>query len=424
MPRTAEGLAVRRWATANGAVLETPAAAGVVRSTGLPASYGVDDFISLGLFNQLLAEITAFLKDVETTGVPEWDSGVSANYAVGALSLASDGNVYRCLVSAGSRTNDPATDSDNSHWELLVKPIPSASTSVAGIARFATPSEAATGTADDLMVSAAEVSRVIASRISALAQDGVVTGASLSGTTLTLARSAGLAAVSVDLAGLLTGYARIDSPTFTGTPTVPAPPANDNSNRIATTAFVRTQAASVMPAAATESRAGIAERATTMEVATGTDTTRFVSPAGLAARLATVTGPKGDKGDPGPERRGDKGDPGDPGPAGRMTLLGTITGLPSIGSTSSANNPAWRFLPVTNITDYVFIFVSDEISYYDGFFFLRSEIARTTGQVVPSIRGTRVTRSLIMTINSNPSGLWMITRASRSLDQVIRIYGG
>jgi hypothetical protein len=45
----------------------------------------------------------------------------------------------------------------------------------------------------------------------------------------------------IEAAGSLSGYAPLDSPHFTGVPTAPTPASNDNSNKIATTAYVQSQ---------------------------------------------------------------------------------------------------------------------------------------------------------------------------------------
>ena len=47
--------------------------------------------------------------------------------------------------------------------------------------------------------------------------------------------------VVLEIQSSVSGYAPINSPTFTGTPTAPTPLINDNSNKLATTAFVKNQ---------------------------------------------------------------------------------------------------------------------------------------------------------------------------------------
>lgn len=45
----------------------------------------------------------------------------------------------------------------------------------------------------------------------------------------------------LEAAGSLSGFAPLDSPHFTGVPTAPTPASNDNSNKLATTAYVQSQ---------------------------------------------------------------------------------------------------------------------------------------------------------------------------------------
>lgn len=71
--------------------------------------------------------------------------------------------------------------------------------------------------------------------------------------------------------------APLASPALTGTPTAPTQSANDNSTKIATTAYADAAAASGTPDA-TESVKGKAEIATYAESITGTDDTKFISP--------------------------------------------------------------------------------------------------------------------------------------------------
>ena len=91
----------------------------------------------------------------------------------------------------------------------------------------------------------------------------------------------------------ISGFAPINSPTFTGTPQAPTPASSDASAKIATTQFVATnvaaQVAAAAPSAATTSVAGIVALATGAQVIAGTDTTHAATPASLASdqNLAT-----------------------------------------------------------------------------------------------------------------------------------------
>lgn len=81
---------------------------------------------------------------------------------------------------------------------------------------------------------------------------------------------------------LETSRAPLASPAFTGTPTAPTAAVGTNTTQIATTAFVQAQLSSSVPAAS-ETVAGKVELATAAETQAGTDNTRAVTPAGLAA---------------------------------------------------------------------------------------------------------------------------------------------
>ena len=85
---------------------------------------------------------------------------------------------------------------------------------------------------------------------------------------------------------LETSRAPLASPAFTGTPTAPTAAVGTNTTQIATTAFVQAQLSSSVPAAS-ETVAGKVELATAAETQAGTDNTRAVTPAGLAAAGAT-----------------------------------------------------------------------------------------------------------------------------------------
>lgn len=75
---------------------------------------------------------------------------------------------------------------------------------------------------------------------------------------------------------------------LTGAPTAPTAGSNDNSTKVATTAYVDSAVAGATGvAAASETVAGKVELATAAETATGTDNTRAVHPSGLASVLGT-----------------------------------------------------------------------------------------------------------------------------------------
>lgn len=121
--------------------------------------------------------------------------------------------------------------------------VPNASTTVAGVSRYATPAETAAG----------------------VAADAVVTPAGL--------------------APLLTLYVKKDSPTFTTPLSAPTPAAGDSSTLVATTEYV-TRLYNTIPTATT-TVAGLLRLATTTE-ALGSATNIAVTPGGLAAKIAAL----------------------------------------------------------------------------------------------------------------------------------------
>ena len=85
----------------------------------------------------------------------------------------------------------------------------------------------------------------------------------------------------------ISGFAPINSPTFTGTPQAPTPASSDASAKIATTQFVTTnvaaQVTAAIPGAATTSTAGIVALATGAQVVAGTDSSHAVVPSSLTS---------------------------------------------------------------------------------------------------------------------------------------------
>lgn len=121
--------------------------------------------------------------------------------------------------------------------------VPNASTTVAGVSRYATVAETATGTAADAVVTPA------------------------------------------GLTPLLSLYTKKDSPTFTTPLSAPTPAAGDNSTLVSTTEFV-TRLYNTIPSATT-TIAGLMRLATTTE-ALGSATNIAVTPGGLAAKIAAL----------------------------------------------------------------------------------------------------------------------------------------
>ena len=172
-----------------------------------------------------------------------------------ATQLASKAPLANPVFTGAARgTTQPTTDSsDLLATTAFVKAalaaatasggVPNASTTVAGVSRYATPAEAVAG----------------------VAADAVVTPAGLN--------------------PLLSLYVRKDSPTFSTPLSAPTPATGDNSTLVATTEYV-TRLYNTIPNATT-TIAGLLRLATTTE-ALGNATNIAVTPGGLAAKIAAL----------------------------------------------------------------------------------------------------------------------------------------
>ena len=379
--RNSDGLLLRRWGTAPASILRPPESEGIVRTDGLPASYGTSAFIALGLFNQWLKELTAFLKDGERTGLFPWkgyidteelplfnaDRGIAyfngvvvrgsdgnayicqnetdnltndpvedddnshwsllsdelTEYLVGGLVLGSNGMIYRCKQATDSHTQDPVTDSANTVWEPFIQTLPEGTETVQGTVRIATLTEAVEGTATNRVVTDAGVAAAINERIQQLVSDGVVDDVRLTGannSVLRFRRTQGLSAINVDLSPLLTTFAPLLNATLTGDVNVPEPPADENSRVLATTAFARRVGDERWNQRASETQSGIVRAANVRELAGRTATGVYVDLAGLETRLANIVGLPGVDGQPGQSLQGDPGNPGTNGQAYRISF--------------------------------------------------------------------------------------------------------
>ena len=366
--RNPTGLLLRRWGTLPASILRPPESEGIVRADGLPASYGTSSFIALGLFNQWLKELTAFLKDGERTGLFPWkgyidteelslfnsDRGIAylngtvvrgsdgnayicqnetdnltndpvedddnshwsllsdelTEYLVGGLVLGSDGMIYRCKQAADSHTQDPVTDSANTVWEPFIQTLPEGTETVQGTVRIATLTEAVEGTATNRVVTDAGVAAAINERIQQLVSDGVVDDVRLTGdnnSVLRLRRTQGLSTINVDLSPLLTTFAPLLNATLTGDVNVPEPPTNENSRVLATTAFARRVGNERWNQRASTTQTGIVRAANATELTGRVATGVYVDLAGLESRLAEILGLPGNNGPEGFSVRGQRG---------------------------------------------------------------------------------------------------------------------
>ena len=263
MARDSDALRIRKWA-ASGRVA-TPESQGLVRSEGWPDSYStaMGDVPKFEVFNQIVREITAALVEINEHGLLIWDTSIT--YEHPAFVVGSDSRIYASVsADVATASQDPTTDSARIYWKPLLM---QASTEVRGIVELATNDETTTGTDTQRAVTPA--------------------GARAAGD----ARYARIGHNHDDRYSLLSH--------------------NHNSDYLPI---------GYSPPAATTTQRGIVELATTTETATGTDTERTVTPAGLQAALDLVTSMPGPQGDPGPRGptglKGDTGSQGDTGATG------------------------------------------------------------------------------------------------------------
>ena len=162
MARDTDSLLVRKWATASGAVLETPEASGLTRAVGFPAAYGEDMARSLGLFNQQVREVSAAFVEIAQRGILEWNA--AQRYEHQAWVTGSDGNLYRSVRSSGGPTQsqNPVVDLNSAYWLRFVLSVPTSTTARRGTIERATVAEARAGTDTERAVTPAGAAAAIA----------------------------------------------------------------------------------------------------------------------------------------------------------------------------------------------------------------------------------------------------------------------
>ena len=170
MARDRQGLNLPRWASASGAILVTLEAEGLDRDVGLPESYGIDEFYNVGLWNQMLLEITSLYLDIAKHSILTWDVGQS--YAHPSIVVGSNGNLYRSKQpSGGSLTSqNPVTDASEVYWLRFDIEPPISTTARRGIIEIATDDEALAGTDTERSVATRGAKAHIDAAIAALAR--------------------------------------------------------------------------------------------------------------------------------------------------------------------------------------------------------------------------------------------------------------
>ena len=166
MARDSDGLPVRKWAKSETALALAPT--DITPADGLPASYGVDSFISLEVFNYLWRQVTALGEDVAKHGVLEWDA--SQEYLHPSFVIGSDNNLYQSVQA--NTAQDPTID-DGTYWtQASSLDIVNASETVPGIIRTATTAEVLAGTSVSTAVTPADLAAVTTELLSTAA-DGL-----------------------------------------------------------------------------------------------------------------------------------------------------------------------------------------------------------------------------------------------------------
>ena len=176
MPRDQDALLIRKWAGAS-ALVQTPEAAGLVRATGLPAAYGVDQFLTLEVFNQLWRELTGAAVEVAQRGILEWDT--AQRYEHPSWVTGSNGTLYRSVQASGGSdpSQNPTADTSETYWAAFAVSVPSSSTTARGLIRTSTLAEALAGTGTSPAVTPAGLSAAIEARVEALANAAVAAAA-------------------------------------------------------------------------------------------------------------------------------------------------------------------------------------------------------------------------------------------------------
>ena len=146
MARDLDALLIRKWA-AQSALVQTPEVAGLTRALGLPAEYGVNEFLTLEVFNQIWRELTGAAVEVAQRGILEWNS--SQRFEHPSWVTGSDGKLYRSVKASGGTapSQDPTLDASSTYWRDFSITTPNSSTTVRGVIRTATIPESITGTA-------------------------------------------------------------------------------------------------------------------------------------------------------------------------------------------------------------------------------------------------------------------------------------
>ena len=244
MARDSDALLTRfKWASAGD--VAPPSDFGITRSEGFGSAFdpGGSEYPERPLFNQMFRELYGLAKEINEGGVLlEWSDQV--DYVQHARIRGSDGEIYRAIIPNGpTRGNslDPTTKTDDAIW--------AESDVTVDTSGFLTSSSLAAQLGE--YVTETELNSDLASYATRAYLDGeiddLVDGAPNNRNTLgelsdAIDGRASSGHTHSQYAGnthVHSSNALLDSPVFTGTPEAPSPSSNDDSDRIATTAWAQ-----------------------------------------------------------------------------------------------------------------------------------------------------------------------------------------
>ena len=158
MPRDTDGKKVTtKWGSTGDR--SSPESQNMTRAAGWTAAFapGGGLYPFRRVFNQLWAEITGMLAEINQRGILEWDADLE--YVEHARVMGSDGNLYRAVVATGpgsSNAVDPVGRSDDLVWKAdQTASPPNATTTTRGLNILATNAESINGTDNNKSVTPA-----------------------------------------------------------------------------------------------------------------------------------------------------------------------------------------------------------------------------------------------------------------------------
>ena len=227
------------WArTAPPADLATPESQGLTRADGWPISYSTPggDSPQREVFNNLYLEWTSAVTELFTKGIYSWDSAVTYDHP--AAAMGSDNKLY---LSVRDSTNvNPVTNTTYTDWQPITRSM-----------------------RDDI------VDAIDAALGSANWQQG---GGMFSQTQTDYSETDSTDVAFLENRQLI---APLASPGFTGQPTAPTPGSNNDSARIATTAWVQDRIVPLAPLASP----ALTGNPTAPTQSSGNDSTRLATTA-------------------------------------------------------------------------------------------------------------------------------------------------